>query len=116
MPQINEHGAVARVDPIEETRNVRGNFEKTFAGRFHRQMCSGHGVERRGMYSGELAQGDLAFIEHLLLRPCNGIDQALPDPSDKIDDPVDVGIARQAHRGLLARRGGSLRRHAGRQR
>src|SRR5580693_3148357 len=57
-----------------------------------------------------------ALVQHLLLRPVYGIDEAIPHPADIGHGAVDVGIIGQADRDVVVVAGRGFRRRAGRQR
>ena len=58
----------------------------------------------------------LALVQHLFLRPADGIDEALPDAADIRHGAVEIGIVGQADGDVVVVRAGLLRRRAGRQR
>src|SRR5262249_20509650 len=58
----------------------------------------GYGIVRCSFNGGYIGQGGLAFVEHLLVRPRDGIDKALPELADESDHAVDLSITRQMQR------------------
>src|ERR1700682_3067665 len=68
------------------------------------------------MADSSFTAGPSTLVQHLLLRPVHGIDEAIPQPADIGHSAIDIGVVGQADRDVVVVGTGGFRRHAGRQR
>ena len=68
------------------------------------------------MADNSLKAAPSALVQHLLLRPVDGIDEAIPQPADIGHGAIDIGIVGQADGDVVVVGAGAFGRHAGRQR
>src|SRR5271169_5205949 len=67
------------------------------------------------MADSSLKAAPSALVQHLLLRPVDGIDEAIPQPADIGHRAIDIGIIGQADRDVVVVGAGGFRHRAGRQ-
>jgi hypothetical protein len=123
MPQIKQHSTIARLDLVQEARDLSRYFKEAFAGGLDRECRTGDGFDTRRMDGGQFSRcagqclilgSDL--VQHLLLGFGDCVDEPLPDLSHIGDRPIDIGIVGQPDRDLIAVRSWSLGHHLVRQR
>src|SRR3984885_11948004 len=68
------------------------------------------------MADNSLKTAPSALVQHLFLRPVDGVDEAIPQPADIGHRAIDIGVVGQADRDVVIMAAGAFRRRAGRQR